>query len=163
MADLVKFWEAWTDTAPNKLENLSDEHLAAFYHYFSEAHTETGDGKEMRAAAGRRDELRHEIAKREAARQHKQAIALGKQTLKVGQQGTNWARIAAIAGIAAAAIAAVTLVVQIYVSTVPPATPQASSPSPQTTATIAASPVQDASNATPSVQPMATASPSGSP
>jgi hypothetical protein len=87
VADLTRgiFDKAWIDSAPGKLEDLKPDQLQAFYHYFSEAHAQTGDAQQMRQAAGRRDELRNEIEKRRTDAQHKEAMKLGDKTLTVSR------------------------------------------------------------------------------
>jgi hypothetical protein len=100
-------------------------------------------------------------------RHHGEAMKLGGQSLDVGKQGRNWAKVAGIAGIVAVAIGAVALGVQIYFSTNPPAptaTPSQSS-SPQTTATISALPESAVNSniATPSPAPTEKIRPPGPP
>lgn len=168
MANLEKFGQTYTDTAPEKLAGLSDEALDSCYRYFLDIYPElTGREGMSRSAQNRIGLLRSEIDLRHGKAQHKEALGVSQNTLDVGKQTLNWARVGGIAGIAAVLITAVALLAQIYFSKVQSSKPATTSPVslPQTTATISESPEPEAtaSSATPLPKPAATAMPSITP
>jgi hypothetical protein len=151
-----KFWDTIALTTPDNLPGLSVEELQTHYYYLVQVHRDIVEMKMVRACADRMELLLTEIELRrsseQSGKQHKETMSLGSQTL-------NWAKIAGIAAIASVALSAIALYFQIAPSKAPLSIVEAASPSPyqKTPAPISVSPVPVATSSIAKPSPTETA------